>query len=199
MLFIVSGASGVGKSTLCRKLRAEFSQIVLSTSVTTRAPREGEVHGEHYIFVTREEFQARVDAGDFAEWAEVHGNMYGSLRTVIDAELNKGNSVIFDIDYQGAEQLVAAYPNDAVTTMVLPPSWQVLEKRLRGRGTDSDEVIEERLVNARDEIAQADAFRYLVVNDDLRGAEDTLRGIFLAERAACSRVWGRVKSRYSDE
>lgn len=197
MLFIVSGASGVGKSTLCRALLDEFDSLVLSVSATTRAPRAGEVDGVHYHFVTKDRFRAMVDEGEFAEWAEVHGNLYGSMRSTIDAELAAGRSVLFDIDYQGAASLVAAYPEDTVTTMVLPPSMGELERRLRGRGTDEESVIARRLAKAALEIAQTPAFQHTIVNDDIAHAQDTLRGIFLAGRARTRRVWPPLADDYT--
>lgn len=182
-LLVVSGPSGVGKSTVCTRLRAEFPQISLSVSYTTRAPREGEENGVHYHFVSRERFDAMIEEGAFVEWAEVHGNRYGTSFDAIGTQLAKGNSVLFDIDYQGAASLRAVYPH-AVTVMLLPPSMDELERRLRGRATDEEEVILQRLKNAMGEIAQSPNFDYLVINDDIASTYDTLRSIFVAAQSS---------------
>ena len=186
VLFVVAGPSGVGKSTLCVRLREEFPDLRLSVSTTTRAPRAGEVDGVHYHFVDRATFDAQVAAGRFVEWAEVHGNLYGTSRETVDAELAVGRSVLFDIDVQGAASLRDAYPANVVTTMVLPPDGPTLERRLRGRNADSDAVIATRLRNAVGEIARSGEFQHAVFNDDFETAYDELRAIFVAARTRVS-------------
>ena len=187
MLLIVAGASGVGKSTLGRRLREEFAKFRLSVSYTTRAPRSGEVDGVDYHFVDRPTFDEMVAADEFAEYATVHGNCYGTARATIDTMLREGLSLVFDIDVQGTRLLDIRYP-DAVKVMVLPPSMSELDARLRGRATDTAEVIERRLDAARYEIEQHEIFDYLIVNDDFDLAYDTLRAIVVAEHARHRRM-----------
>lgn len=178
-LFVLSGPSGVGKSTLCGRLRREFPEIGLSVSYTTRAPRDGEQDGVHYHFVDRARFDAMIDEGAFVEWAEVHGNRYGTAFSEVGRRLGAGLSVLFDIDYQGAASLRAVYP-ETVTVMVLPPSLDELERRLRGRASDEEAVILHRLKNAIEEIRQTQAFEFMIVNDDLEHSYETLRSIYVA-------------------
>lgn len=181
VLFVVSGPSGVGKSTMCNRLREEFPSIVVSTSVTSRAPRHNEVDGVDYDFVDTHTFKRMIDENAFVEWAEVHGNYYGTTRAVVHEHLSADHDVLFDIDYQGAEGIRSVYPR-AVTVMLLPPSYDVLEGRLRGRNTDAEAVIQRRLKNARSEISHVGAFDYVIVNEDLSHAYDQLRSIFVASR-----------------
>ena len=153
----------------------------MSVSFTTRSPRKGEVNGRDYNFVTLEEFNERKAAGEFLETALVHGNFYGTSRLWIEEQLQKGVSVILEIDWQGAKQVKKIFP-DAVTIFILPPSMEILEKRLRGRGTDSEEVIEKRLAGAALEISQAPHFEYVIVNDDFETASDDLYAIARSAR-----------------
>lgn len=196
MLFVVSGPSGVGKSTLCDRLLGELGELTLSISYTTRAPRGAEVDGVHYHFVDRARFDEMAQRGAFAEWAHVHGNMYGTARHVVDAELALGRSVLFDIDYQGAASLRSAYPEEAVTVMVLPPDMATLEARLRGRGTDTEDVVRRRLEVALNEIAHAAEFDFVVVNDSVESAYDALRSVFVSQKHATGRVWPSVRARF---
>ena len=196
MLLILCGPSGAGKSTLCSLLLNQETDFSLSVSCTTRAPRGQEVHGREYWFVGAEEFQVQVSERAFAEYAQVHGNWYGTLRTAIDASLAQGSSLVFDIDYQGAQQLRAVYP-DAVSVMVLPPDMATLEARLRGRGTDSDEVIERRLSKARHEIQQTAEFDYVIVNEQIDAAWGVLQSIVHASRYRSREVWPRVQHRFA--
>jgi guanylate kinase len=176
MLLIVSGASGVGKSTLCRRLLATHPQLTLSVSYTTRAPRGAEQNGVHYHFVTKARFDEMVEADAFAEYAIVHGNGYGTATHVVDEAIAEGRSLLFDIDWQGAASLRARYPS-AVSVMVFPPNLEALEARLRGRGEDSEEVVQRRLKAAKEEMAHAPSFDFIVVNDALDDAFDRLGGI----------------------
>ncbi len=181
VVLVLSAPSGAGKSTLVARLRQEFPDIAYSVSYTTRAPRGQEQDGRDYHFVDRERFLAMRQGGEFAEWAEVHGNFYGSAKAPVLDLLGRGRDVLFDIDVQGAAQLRKAFP-EAVLVFILPPSLAELERRLRGRGTDAAEVIAKRLANARGEVAAAGDFDYLVVNDDLERACDELRAVYLAAR-----------------
>lgn len=195
MLFIVSGASGVGKTTLCQRLLSEFREMTVSVSYTTRAPRGAEADGVDYHFVAEQVFDQMVEAGAFAEWATVHGNRYGTARRTIDDAFDRGRAVLFDIDYQGTESLLRHYA-DAVATMLLPPDMATLERRLRSRATDSEAVILRRLEAARREIRHHASFHYLVINDDLDRAYDELRSVYVAERARASRRAAVVEQRF---
>lgn len=180
-VLVISAPSGTGKSTLVARLRAEFPDFSFSVSCTTRAPREGEQDGVHYHFLNREQFLARLEAGDFAEWAEVHGNLYGTPIDPVREMLRQGRDVLFDIDVQGAVQMKKVFL-DGLYVFILPPSRVELERRLRGRATDAPEVVERRLRNALGEMRQAGHFEYLIVNDDLDQAADELRAVYLAGR-----------------
>ena len=182
VLMVVSGPSGAGKSTLCTRLRARFPEIGLSVSYTTRAIRAGEEDGVHYHFIDHARFEAMVEEGAFVEWASVHGNYYGTSWSAVRSALEGGTPLLFDIDYQGAASLRSAFP-DAVTVMLLPPDLSTLEARLRGRGTDEDGVIGQRLLNARGEIGQTAAFDYIIFNDDLDRAYEELSSIHIAAQA----------------
>ncbi|MCM0756697.1 guanylate kinase [Desulfovibrio aminophilus] len=181
IVLVLSAPSGAGKSTLVRKLLREFPEIGYSVSYTTRAPRGAERDGTDYHFVDRDRFLAMREAGEFAEWAEVHGNFYGTAKAPVLAMLDQGRDALFDIDVQGAAQLRKAF-SEAVLAFILPPSRAELERRLRGRGTDAPEVVAKRLENARAEIAAADNFDFLILNDDLDRACDELRAVYLAAR-----------------
>lgn len=187
MLFIVSGPSGVGKTTLCRHLLDVHPRLTLSVSYTTRAPRAGEQDGVAYQFVDPSQFQQLVEDGAFAEHAQVHGNRYGTTKKTIERAIAAGRSVLFDIDYQGATQLLATYP-DAVSVLILPPSWEVLEDRLRGRGSDAEEVVQRRLAAARHEAAQLDVFQYVVFNDALDETLARLDAIWLSSEARVTQM-----------
>lgn len=180
-LFIVAAPSGAGKSTLVNALLERERDISLSISHTTRPPRQGEQYGRHYYFVERVEFEREVTEGIFLEHAEVHGNFYGTSRNTVQELLQRGRDVLLEIDWQGAAQVRLAKP-DCVSVFILPPSRGELERRLRGRGSDSEEVIERRLRNSRGEIAHAHEFDYIIVNDRFEEALDTLQAIVRAVR-----------------
>lgn len=184
-LFIVAAPSGAGKSTLVNALLEREPSISLSISHTTRPPRPGEQYGRHYYFVERAEFEREVAEGIFLEHAEVHGNFYGTSRKTVQDLLGQGRDVLLEIDWQGAQQIRKAKP-DCVSVFILPPSRPELERRLRGRGSDSEEVIERRLRNSRGEIAHAHEFDYIVVNDRFEDALDTLQAIVRAVRQRSS-------------
>jgi guanylate kinase len=182
LLLIVSSPSGAGKTTLCRKLLAEFADIRFSVSHTTRPPRKGEVDGEDYHFVDDATFDGMLVDEAFIEWAHVHGNRYGTSHGEIRAAAAGGQDLVFDVDYQGARQIKDQYPA-AVAIFVLPPSIDELRRRLWSRGTDPEEALKRRFEAALDEIAQYELFDYLLVNDDVETAyRDGLRSILLAER-----------------
>ncbi|WP_233843554.1 guanylate kinase [Dyella sp. 2HG41-7] len=180
-LFIVAAPSGAGKSTLVNALLEREPDISLSISHTTRPPRPGEQYGRHYYFVERADFEREVAEGIFLEHAEVHGNFYGTSRNTVQGLLEQGRDVLLEIDWQGAAQIRKAKP-DCVSVFILPPSRPELERRLRGRGSDSEEVIERRLRNSRGEIAHAHEFDYIIVNDRFEDALDGLQAIVRAVR-----------------
>ena len=175
-LFIVSAPSGAGKTTLCRMLTKRLPELRYSISTTTRSPREGEVDGVDYFFTDVETFKAGIQANQWAEWAQVHGNYYGTSAAFIDAERAAGHDVLLDIDVQGTVQLCGKYP-DAITIFIMPPSSDVLRQRLEQRGADSPDIIDKRMVNARQEMAQRGAYRHTVINDCLETAAETLVSI----------------------
>jgi guanylate kinase len=182
ILLILSSPSGAGKTTLTRYLLEELPDFTFSVSHTTRKARTGESDGVHYHFVDRARFESLRDAGGFAEWAEVHGNLYGtSLAEIERARAQGKRGIVFDIDYQGARQIKATRP-EAIGVFVLPPSLEVLRKRLEGRATDAPEVIQRRFEHAKVEIEHYGFFDYVLVNDDLEASKRALLGIALAER-----------------
>jgi len=191
--FIICAPSGTGKSTLIKRLLAEFPSFAFSVSCTTRSPRPGEVHGRDYHFTSRAEFEKLRDAGHFAEWAEVHGNLYGTPLPQAKAMLDSGRDIVFDIDVQGALQLKQSIPGGCFV-FLLPPSRQTLVERLSRRDTDNAEAIARRLANARQEISQAGRFQYLIVNDDLERAYGQLRAVVVAQKLAPERNPGLVES-----
>jgi guanylate kinase len=182
ILLILSSPSGAGKTTLTKYLLEQLGDFTFSVSHTTRKPRTGETDGVHYHFVDRARFeQLRADQG-FAEWAEVHGNLYGTSLAEIERARREGKrGIVFDIDYQGARQIKASRP-EAIGVFVLPPSLEILKKRLEGRATDDRAVIERRFAHAQVEIEHYGFFDYLLVNDDLEVSKQALLGIALAER-----------------
>jgi guanylate kinase len=183
-LLVLSAPSGAGKTTLARRFLAAHADAVFSVSATTRAPRGAERDGVDYHFVSPERFAALVAAGALAEWAEVHGRRYGTLRATVEASLAAGQVALFDIDVQGGGQLKAAFPRQATTIFILPPDAAELERRLRGRSTDGEEVIRRRLAAAHQEVARGLAsYDYVVVNDELEAALARIEAIAAHERA----------------
>ena len=183
LLLVLSSPSGAGKTTLTRRIQHRFPDLAFSVSHTTRPPRPNEVDGKDYHFVDRKTFEKKVAEGAFLEWAEVHQNLYGTAKSEIEhAEGTAGTTgMIFDIDYQGARQIRAKQP-DVVSVFILPPSMDELLRRLRGRASETEEVVQRRFDVSRREIEHYGFFDYLVVNDDLEEAFDHLRGVILAER-----------------
>ena len=194
LLLVVSSPSGAGKTTLCTRLRQEFAQLRFSVSYTTRAPRPGEQHGREYFFVDPADFTEMVARDEFAEYALVHGNNYGTSARLVNEALGSGEDLLFDIDFQGGRQLKAKFPGDVVLVFILPPSLQELERRLRSRNTDAPEVIERRLRVARDELRHYSEYDYIIVNDDLDRAYDVLRSVFVSETFRCARQRGAAEA-----
>ncbi|HEX7175554.1 MAG TPA: guanylate kinase [Pyrinomonadaceae bacterium] len=181
-LFIVSSPSGGGKGTLIRHVLKSVPGISYSISWTTRARRAGEIDGVHYHFVSEDEFREIRERDGFLEWAIVHGNSYGTARSVVEQELGEGHDIILEIDVQGAESVRAA-TNDSVSVFILPPSFAVLRERLRMRGTDEPATVALRLRNARDEVRRYQEFDYVIINDDAQRAARQLAAVVYAERA----------------
>jgi len=185
-LLIVSSPSGAGKTTLTRRLLQEFAHppghLVFSVSYTTRPQRPGEVEGRDYHFVSPDQFEAMVRRGEFAEHAFVFGNRYGTAQAPVEAALDRGIDVIFDVDWQGGQMLHRRWPDDSLKVFILPPDLEVLARRLQGRATDAPDVIERRLRKAIEELNHYDEYQHLIVNDDLDRAYAVLRAIYLTRR-----------------
>ena len=181
-LFVVSAPSGTGKTTVVERLVQVVPDLALSRSYTSRPVREGELNGVDYNFVTRSRFEEMIAAEEFLEWADVFGNLYGTCASDTERDLTRGQDVVLVIDVQGARQVRQRY-RDTVGIFVLPPSFDVLERRLRGRSKDAEDAMQRRLRTARDEVAAFSEYDYVVVNDALDACVDRLRAIVLAERA----------------
>jgi len=182
LLLVLSSPSGAGKTTLAGRLIQADPSLSVSVSVTTRAPRQGEVDGKDYIFIDRQDFERRKQAGDLIEWAEVHGNFYATPRAPVLRALAHGRDMLFDIDWQGARQLKAETSADMVGVFILPPDAATLERRLKTRAQDSEAVVSRRLAAAASEIAHWRDYDYVIVNADLEASLAGLRGILAAER-----------------
>ncbi|WP_324074180.1 MAG: guanylate kinase [Erythrobacter sp.] len=192
LMFILSSPSGAGKTTLSRMLLAKDDEIRLSVSATTRPPRAGEVDGVHYHFVSPERFQAMIDEDDFYEWAEVFGHRYGTPKGMIRAGLKEGQDFLFDIDWQGTQQLYQKDQQDVVRVFILPPSIEELHRRLKSRATDSAEVINARMERARAEISHWDGYDYVIINDDVEVCFAKVCAILEAERMKRQRQTGLI-------
>ena len=182
LMFVLSSPSGAGKTTLAERLLTSDDQLVLSVSATTRPRRPGEIHGEDYHFVTEEEFIRQRDNGEFLEWANVFGNYYATPRSLVEDTLRQGQDVLFDIDWQGAQQLDEVAGEDLVKVFILPPSREELERRLRARAKDSEEVVRRRMEKADAEISHWAEYDYVIANFDIDESERLLRTILIAER-----------------
>ena len=187
LLIVLSSPSGAGKTTISRLLLETDASVQMSVSVTTRPKRPGELEGRDYHFVTEAEFQRMVDADEFAEWAYVFDHRYGSPKEPIKEALRAGRDILFDIDWQGTQQLKTAFGNDLVSIFILPPSMEELERRLQARGTDSDEVIAGRMRRAAGEIGHWGEYDYVLINEDLDECLSEVRAIIVAERLRRSR------------
>ena len=182
LLFLVSSPAGAGKTSLTRRLVADHSDLTLSISATTRAPRPGDEEGREYYFKTRSEFERMIADGEFLEWAVVNGQYYGTLNAPVMAALEAGHDVLFDIDWQGAKQIAEKAPDDSVRLFILPPVWDDLERRLRARAQDTEETIAQRLALGREEIVHWAAYDYVIVNKNFDRAYADLGHIYRAER-----------------
>ena len=176
-LIVIVAPSGTGKSTMIKRLKLDFPTIVESVSYTTRPQRPGEVHGLSYFFISREEFIAKRDNNEFLEWAEVHGNFYGTSKEFVENCLRSGKHVLFDLDVQGTDSMKLHFQDIANVIFISPPSVEELEKRLRHRGTENTQVINLRLMNARKELLRKDDFDFLIYNDDIENAYSRLKEI----------------------
>ncbi|AKK03233.1 guanylate kinase [Corynebacterium epidermidicanis] len=179
-LVVLAGPSAVGKSTVVRRLREEVPNLYFSVSMTTRDPRPGEEHGRDYFYVTKEEFQCKIDAGEMLEWADIHGGLQrsGTPAEPVTEALADGRPVLVEVDLVGARNVAKAKP-EAITVFLAPPSWDVLVERLTGRGTETAEVIERRLATAKEELAAQSEFQHVVVNDDVDKAVQAIRELLL--------------------
>lgn len=190
LMYVISSPSGAGKTTLSRRILEHDVWIDLSVSVTTRPKRPAEIDGRDYHFIDRAEFIRRRDSGEFLEWAEIFGNLYATPREPVAEALVSGRDVLFDIDWQGTQQLAESARNDLVSVFLLPPSTSELEKRLRSRAQDDDATIGQRMAKAGDEISHWAEYDYVVINRDLDEAFDQLRAILAAERLKRQRQTG---------
>jgi guanylate kinase len=190
LMFVLSSPSGAGKTTLSRMLVSETPALQMSVSATTRTKRPGEVDGKDYYFVNQSEFDAMLAKNELLEWATVFDNRYGTPRAPVDAALASGSDVLFDIDWQGTQQLRSRSPNDVVSVFILPPSVAALEQRLHTRAQDSDEIIRGRMKKAGDEMSHFDAYDYIVVNDNIGIAFEAVKSILRAEQLKRDRQVG---------
>jgi len=192
VLFVLSSPSGAGKSTIARKLLDDEPELGMSVSATTRSMREGEVEGKDYHFVDLEEFRRMVAADEFLEWAHVFNHRYGTPRAQVEAMLAAGKDVLFDIDWQGAQQLFQIAGGDVVRVFIFPPSMEELHRRLTSRGTDTTEVIDARMSRAAREVSHWDGYDYVLVNDDVEQCFRGVKTILAAERLKRSRQQGLI-------
>ena len=192
ILFVVSSPSGGGKGTLIQRVLGRLQNLSYSVSYTTRKPRNGEVHGREYFFVSREEFSQMVEKNDFLEWATVHSHLYGTSRSQVAHDVSLGRDIVLEVDVQGAAS-IRNLMHDAVSVFILPPSLEVLRKRLIARGTDSEEELGVRLRNAPEELKAYKTFDYVIINDDVEQAATKLMAIIEAERLRLSRQEEKIR------
>ncbi|MCH4890254.1 guanylate kinase [Acidaminobacter sp. JC074] len=181
LLIVVSGPSGAGKGTICKEVLSRRNDIFVSTSATTREPRDGEVHGVNYFFVSREEFEKKIEEEAFIEYAEVYTNLYGTPKDTVLEKLNKGENILLEIDIQGALQVKKRYP-EGVFIFILPPSMEELKNRIIGRGSETPESLERRFSSAFEEIEFVNQYDYYIINDQVKKASDLMEAIIDAER-----------------
>ncbi len=194
---VISGPSGVGKTTIIKALLSRRKDVIFSVSCTTRPKRPGEVHGRDYFFITKDEFESMIERGEFLEWAEVHGHLYGTPRKFIENAMNEGKSVLLDIDVQGAMRVMKTF-KDGVFIFIAPPSVQALVGRLKKRKTETGESIKRRLKDAKWELSFIDRFQYLIINEELDEAIYELDSIITAEETKVTRLLDEVE-RYKKE
>lgn len=187
-LLVVSGAAGTGKGTIIKKAMPKNDRLILSVSATTRSPRAGEVEGESYFFISKDEFNKMVDMGEFLEHAYVHTDFYGTPRRKVEEEILNGKIVVLEIDVQGAKEVVRKYEN-VVSIFIIPPSFDELEKRLRDRNSENEAEIERRMSNARIEIGQLDSYDYVILNDDVERCTEDFLSIVRAEMLRTDREY----------
>jgi len=198
LLLVISGPSGVGKTSLVKKFLEEFkNEVIFSISCTTRKPRPGEVHGKDYFFVDQKTFEKMIEKDELLEWANVHGNYYGTLKSFVYENLLKGKSVLLDIDPHGAFQIKQKI-RDSVLIFILPPSWDELKKRLQKRKSESESEIQKRLRRAREEIKFCKDYDYLIVNDRLEKAYEVLKSIYIAEKRKTRRFLNNLENEIKD-
>lgn len=190
LMLVISSPSGAGKSTIARNLLEKDKNISLSVSVTTRARRQSEIDGIHYQFISKTQFERMRDGEELLEWAEVHGNFYGTPREPVETAMAEGKDMLFDIDWQGAEQLQDKMKADVVSIFILPPTMTELQSRLHRRAEDTEEVIQTRLANSRSEIEHWRDYDYVILNDDLQAAFEAVEAIVKAERVRRDRRHG---------
>ncbi|HZG75379.1 MAG TPA: guanylate kinase [Paenibacillus sp.] len=192
LLLVLSGPSGVGKGTLCNRLRALSPELVYSVSATTRKPREGEIDGVNYFFKTHDQFRAMIEAGELLEWAEYVGNYYGTPKSFVQQTIDQGKDIILEIDVQGAMQVKERFP-EAIFIFVLPPSLEELQKRIVGRGTESESSIRSRMAAAAEELKLMEHYDYAVVNDVLETACNRVQSIIAAEHCKRERLFPAIQ------
>lgn len=193
-LIVFSGPSGCGKGTVMKELLAKRDDVVMSVSVTTRAPREGDVEGVHYFFRTREQVEQMIADGELLEYAEYNGNYYGTPKAAVEEQLAKGHHVILEIEVQGAEKVMGSWKEDYVSLFLAAPSLAELERRLRGRGTETEADIQRRLAAAEEELNHIGSYQYLVVNDDVALAADRINAVIEAETLRFSRNQSKMEA-----
>ncbi len=193
ILMVISAPSGAGKTTLAKALLGRYEDLRICVSHTTRPPRSGDVHGKDYYFVSHDEFDEMVGEDAFLEWAHVHDQRYGTSHAELQKLRSEGHSVLFDVDYQGGISIMKAYP-DAVSVFIQPPSLEELDQRIRNRATDSPEIINRRLENAKFEMTQYPHYQYSIVNDDLESAIDAIESIYRAEKQKTARMESEIKT-----
>jgi len=193
LLLVLSSPSGAGKSTIAKALLESDDDLTMSVSATTRKPRPGEVDGEHYVFLTPERFQEMVAGNEFLEHATVFGNSYGTPTAPVEAAIEDGRDVLFDVDWQGAQEIQQYAHDDLVSIFVLPPSLEELERRLLGRGQDSEDVVRDRMAKATAEMSHWDAYQYVIINHDIEDSVANVKAILKAERLQRRRQRGMLE------
>ena len=195
-IHVISGPSGVGKSTIIEQLKERLPDLVYSISHTSRTPRFNETDGVHYNFVDKNRFKKMIDEGAFVEWAQVYNDLYGTSFTALHDQLNKGNDVLLDIDIQGAKSIKKHFPESCLI-FILPPSFDILEKRLRHRSTEDDATIKVRIKDVHEELKAFERYDYLIINDDLKKAIEETISVIIACRSRTSRVLPHVRELFS--